>query len=175
MRRAVFAGLIAVVWLGLSPVVALPAAPIQLLPQQRYQPGLYDSGPIAVPANSIYLRHLVCARGLGNVVYLTGQVMYSTDGGQSWQDWSPFGMNLGEATLDTKRNRVANNADSCSAAGADTSGWTHVRLFVEIAGGDATVEAVLADVPGHDDATPADNPAPGWLPDGRQSLFEGGR
>jgi hypothetical protein len=101
--------------------------------------------------------------------------MYSTDGGQSWQDWSPFGMSLGEATWDTKRNRPATNAENCSGAGADTAGWTHVRLFVEIAGGDATVEAVLANLSGLNDATTADNPSSGWLPDGRQTVFDDGR
>jgi hypothetical protein len=174
VRRAFLAGLLALVWLGAAPSVALPATPIQLLPQKQYRPGLYDSGPIPVPVDSTYLRHLVCARSMGKVVYVTGQVMYSTDGGQSWQDWSPFGVSLGEATWDTKRNRPATNADSCSGAGADATGWTHVRL-VEIAGGDASVAAVLADLPGPNDAAVADNTSSGWLPDGRQTLFDDGQ
>ena len=174
MRRMLTSAALAALAVATVPGGPAFAAPIQLIPLLQYRPGLYDTGPVAVQVDTDHLRNLVCARSMGGAVSVTGQLMYSTDGGQSWQDWSPFGMNLGEATWDTKRNRLMSNTDSCSGAAAVTTGWTHVRLFVEIAGGDAMLSAVLADVSNSDAASASGTALPGWLPDGRQTLLDSG-
>ena len=143
------------------------AAQTVLLPEQLYQPGVYDSGPIPLPPGSAGRQHLVCVLSTGAPVDVGGEVLFSTDGGTAWQEWAPFAMSVGDTIFDNKRNQWLQPPDSCAGATAtDTSGWTHVRLFINLANAPAFLSATLADLSAPaGDADPASTPAdPPGLP-----------
>jgi hypothetical protein len=132
---------------GLALAQTSPATPVSVvLPEQRYEPGVHDTGPIALPPGTAAREQLVCVLSMGAPVEVTGEMMYSEDSGQTWQEWAPFGMSLGEPTWDTKRNQWAQTPDSCSgSSAADTTAWTHVRLFVNLANAPALLSATVGD------------------------------
>jgi hypothetical protein len=76
-----------------------------LLAELLYQPGVYDSGPIPLPPGAAARHNSVCALSTGAPIDVSGVVVYSTEGGSNWQEWTPFGMTLGDSVFDNKRNQ----------------------------------------------------------------------